>query len=59
MAQQDGNYFLQFGTLALCGGRSDFSRHSVLQRALGSPFCKSKGSSGDSEEGLFVLFKLY
>lgn len=37
---EDGNCFPQFGTLALCGGRSDFSRHSVLQRALVSLFCK-------------------
>lgn len=40
---EDGNCFPQFGTLALCGGRSDFSRRSVLlQRALVSPFCKSR-----------------
>ena len=39
---QDGNCFSQFGTLALCVGRSDFSRHSALQRTLGSPFCKSR-----------------
>lgn len=39
---QDGNCFSQFGTLALCVGRSDFSRHSALQRTLGSPLCKSR-----------------
>lgn len=48
---EDGNCFPQFGTLASCGGRSDFSRHSVLQRALVSPFCKSRVRRG----GIFRL----
>ena len=42
VAHQDGNCFSQFGTLALCGGCLDFSRHSVLRRALGYPYCKSR-----------------
>lgn len=42
VAHQDGNCFSQFGTLALCGGCLDFSRHSALQGALGCPYCKSR-----------------